>query len=93
MTDATMRQASGYWLYNHGFRRGPSYVGDGALISGAGTWGEWGVPSIAGMNKLFGDGHVTWAGRSELNPTAMNTFGASTPRVMAYWNPQQWECY
>ena len=47
------------WSYNHG-KRGPS-----STVSGWGSGVDLGPPAFTGTNQLFGDGSVSWKGRSE----------------------------
>jgi prepilin-type processing-associated H-X9-DG protein len=62
------------WFYNH------------RLGGGAATWhggaSELGPPNIAGLNQLFGDGHVAWKPRQAFNTLLMN---AGTPGVGSHF--------
>ena len=60
------------WRYNHGLR-GPS--------EGTFGWLDFGPPSLAGINKLYGDGRVEWKDRRQFNPAAMDRLPASQPSV------------
>jgi len=73
MADYTFRwSGNGSWRYNHGLRG-----------ASEGTYGfvDFGPPSISGINKLYGDGHVEWKDRSKFNPVAMDAVSASQPLV------------
>jgi prepilin-type N-terminal cleavage/methylation domain-containing protein len=50
------------WAYNHGYRRGASSYWD-ANNNG----GDPGPPQFAGLNQLYGDGHVQWKSRDDFD--------------------------
>jgi hypothetical protein len=64
MSDICFRWGGGggLWSYNHGFHRGSSFYGNG----------QRGAPQFAGMNEMFGDGHVVWKPRGEFDVSAMD---------------------
>lgn len=64
------------WRYSHGLN-GPS--------ANMEVWGlpiDTGVPQIAGLNQLFGDGSVQWKGRDELDPEAMENMAPEAGAVL-----------
>jgi prepilin-type N-terminal cleavage/methylation domain-containing protein len=79
MSDVCYRwHVTGGWRYNHG------HYGASGLdtVDGGGTeWFEVGPPSITGMNRLFGDGSVSWKKESEFDPELMDTVPSPEPHV------------
>ncbi len=65
MADEIFRWGGTWWAFNHG-KSGPvSHWGARGIAMESGT------PSIRGNNRLFGDGHVNWITREQLNIPAL----------------------
>lgn len=60
----TPTMTDGQWEYNHGVRKWASVFNDG----GGNDYDE---PEFAGLNQLYGDGHVEWKSASEMDVVDM----------------------
>jgi prepilin-type N-terminal cleavage/methylation domain-containing protein len=77
MSDWCFRYSSGTqgWGYNHGL------FGPSIYVTTLGGWTDTGAPSLAGMNQLYGDGHVVWKDRSRFDPTGMVNLSTNVPMI------------
>src|SRR5204863_6307722 len=70
MADAFFRwSVNGKWSFNHGLGGAKTYA---ANILSTGSAGPTGPPTVAGMNELFGDGHVIWKNRGDFDLPLMD---------------------